>query len=216
MTQPIRASLFMILSLILTACASSTQQASTEDGLSGVKSSMDQLYIRDGVQFNQYHSIYFEPLNVSYSDQKRNDSLSRRDEDFQFDDKEMAIFEDKFRTAFSQQWKEQLGWTVAEQPGPNVLRVKATISDLFLYASIKNDARSPNASLANETSKMQLQIELIDNQQQAQLRMIDQKYTGRPGSGPSQMTRVSSVSYWSDAQRMFRQTANNLSQFLKP
>lgn len=213
--QYLYASLLIFSAPLLAACASSVQQVITEDGLAGVSSPMDELYIRSDSEFGQYQQIYFEPLTVSYSKQRRSDTLNRSAEDFQFDDKEMTTFEEKFQTSFSQQWQQSLGWSVAEQPGAGVLIVRAAVSELFLYASIKNDARSPNASLTNETSKMQLQIELLDaTNQQVLLRMNDQKITGRSGSGSQSMRRMTSVSYWNDAQRMFRQTANSLSNFL--
>ena len=201
--------------LLLASCVNSTQQATTHDGLSGVSSPMDELYIRSTSQFSQFRHFYFEPLTVTYSRQKRSDSLNRPATDFKFDKKEMAIFEQKFQTSFSQQWQQIHNWTAAQQPGVGVLVVRATVSDLFLYASIKNNSRSPSASLADETSKMQLQIELIDAaNQQVLLRMRDQKTTGRPGAGSQQMTRVTSVSYWHDVQRMFRRTAISLSHYL--
>ena len=213
--KSLQAGMLAVTTLLLISCANTDQQAISADGLTGVNSPMNELYIRDGSDFGQYRQFYFEPLTVAYSKQKHNDNLNRREADFQFDNNELAIFEQKFQAGFSQQWQQQLNWSQAEQPSAGVLIVRAAVSDLYLYASIKNDSRSPDVALANETSKMQLQIELVDAaNQHVLLRMRDQKTTGQFNSGTQSMMPVTSVSYWHDAQRMFRQTANSLSRYL--
>ena len=63
----------------------------------------------------------------------------QRMEDFQFDEKELAILNKRFSKAVSTVWMDKMGWQLTEEAGANVITVKADISDLYLYASIKND-----------------------------------------------------------------------------
>ncbi|MBN4055164.1 DUF3313 family protein [bacterium AH-315-K03] len=187
-----------------------------EDGLALVKNhSLDELAIRPNRPFSQYKKILIEPLSVSYSKQRRNDSLHRDPEAFQLDKKELEIFNRRFVKAFRSQWENTLGWELSDQAGNDVIIVRATISDFYLYASIKNDNILPTDSFVNESSRMVLNLELIDSiSGEVLLRCKDKKTTGWSNSDISTMRRMSSVQYWSDAYMAFRQWATSLSTYL--
>lgn len=211
----------LLLSItLLTACTSTTPYQLGpvgKDGLASVeKSTFDELAIHPQKQFRQYKKMLIEPINVSFSERRRStDNLNRRQEDFQFDEKELSIFNRQFSKAVTKRWGDALGWEPTDQPGPDVIIVRAAVTDLYLFASIKNDLIQPTYTLTNESSTMVLSVQLVDSQTgEVLLRSKDKKTTGQIDTGISNMTRLNSVKYWSDAYQTFSQWAGALSKYL--
>ena len=210
----------LIIIINLAACTSTKPyQLGTvgEDGLAAVtNATLDEVAIRPDRQFSQYKKVIIKPISISYAKQRRGyDALNRGPEDFQLDEKELEIFNRQYVKAFKSQWAESLGWEVTEQPGSDVVILRAEITDFYLFASIKNNTVLPNQTFANETSKMVLNLELVDSQSgEVLLRSKDKKTTGWVNSTLSTFRPVNSVRYWSDAYQAFRQWATSLSPYL--
>jgi hypothetical protein len=204
------------LLLLLGACATQTPELGpvNDQGLSPVtNSSFDELLIRPGANFSQYNKIKIEPVSVSYDDQRRTDSLNRHKDAFEFNEKELALFNQQFIKAFSDQWLQSFGWELTDETGSGVIVVKAQVTDLYLYASIKNNNVYPTQTITNESSRMEIHLSLIDSQSGEKL--LDsqgKKTTGIRGSGVNTMTRISSVRYWGDVHQAFRQWAGQLAR----
>jgi hypothetical protein len=200
--------------LLLAACATQTPESGpvNEQGLSPItNSNFDELLIRPDANFNQYRKIKIEAVTVSYDDRRRTDTLNRRKEAFQFDERELAMFNQQFVKAVSSQWQKAFGWELTEETGSDVIVVKAEVTDLYLYASIKNNEIYPTKAATNESSRMVIHLSLLDSQSgEVLLDSQGKKITGLRGSGVNTMTRTSSVRYWSDAHQAFRQWATQL------
>ncbi|ARN73043.1 DUF3313 family protein [Oceanicoccus sagamiensis] len=183
-----------------------------EQGLTTLtQSSFDELAIRSSTDFKQYRKLKIEPLTVSYDKTRRHDSLNRKADAFEFDEREMALFNEQFRKAFSGTWGERYGWELTEETAADVIVIKASITDLYLYASIKNNEILPTKAATNESSRMVINLDLVDGQSgELLLQSSGKKTTGFRGTGVGSMTRTSSVRYWSDAFQAFRQWANLL------
>lgn len=214
-TAPIALLIIVISSVFTLAGCSNTPTYGPLNnlGLAQIEDhSLDALAIRPGTDFNAYQKILIEPLTVSYSDKRRHDRLNQRQEDFEFDDRELEIFNRQFAKAITSSWQQQFGWEATDQPGPGVIRVSASISDLYLYASIKNDRILPSAVFTNESSDMEIQLSLHDAQSgQLLLDSKDKRTTGERGIGARSMQRTNSVTYWQDSYQEFRQLATHLS-----
>lgn len=197
----------------LAGCSNTPSYGPLDDqGLAKIEDqSLDSLAIRPGTDFKAYQKILIEPLTVSYSDKRRHDRLNLREEDFQFDDRELEIFNRQFAKAITSSWQQQFGWETTDQPGPGVIRVSASITDLYLYASIKNDNILPSAVFTNESSDMEIKLTLHDAQSgQLLLESQDKRTTGQQGTGIRTMKRTNSVTYWQDSYQEFRQLASQL------
>ncbi|MCP3907096.1 MAG: DUF3313 domain-containing protein [Oceanicoccus sp.] len=169
-------------------------------------STFDQLAIRSGTDFSQYRQLKIEPVTVSYDDSRRYDSLNRKKSVFEFDERELALFNQQFSKGLSAAWGERFGWKLSEEAGADVIILKATVTDLYLYAAIKNDEILPHKAATHESSRMVIKLDLIDGESgELLLQSSGKKTTGLTGSGVNTMTRVSSVRYWSDAFQAFRQ-----------
>jgi Protein of unknown function (DUF3313) len=213
--------IFLLLIITLLAACASNQPYQLgnmgEDGLSNVEdTSFNELAIRPDRQFSQYKKLIIEPISVAYSDRRRpSNRLNLGPEDFQLDEKELKIFNKQFVRAFERQWAKKLGWELTDQPGEDVVILRANVTDFYLYASIKNDNVQPTRTFANESSRMVLNLQLIDSQTgEVILRSKDKKTTGWPNSDISTMRVLNSVRYWSDAYQAFTQWASTLSPYL--
>jgi hypothetical protein len=226
------ATLSLLLSLALAACSSIEQQPIKdyeEEGLDTVhKDSRSELYIRPDITIPLYHKLYIEPVTVSYSSQKHSNSPGLNESDFQFDDSELAKFQEQFNKAVSEAWSKADNHVVltelnpapegdqantAEQEAKNdTLIMRVSITDLYLYASIKNNKAGRNTAMVTESSKMVINMELLDARtKEVFIRSIDRRKTGYSSGPQRQMT---SVSYFNDVHQTFRswikQLANRL------
>jgi hypothetical protein len=203
----------LLIPIVLALCACiTTQPVAAPTHASGLTEvhfkPFDTLLIKPHTNFSQYRKIRIEPLSVSYSQQRRTDNLHRPQSAFEFDEKELALFNRQFLHAVSTQWQKTLGWELTEQAGDDVIVVRATISDLYLYASIKNNEILPHQAIVNTSSKMLIQLELIDSTTgEILLQSKGRKTTGQLGNSVDTLQRISSVSYWNDAYQAFRQWA---------
>ncbi len=152
------ATLSLLLSLALAACSSLEQQPIKdyeEEGLDTVyKNSRSELYIRPDITIPLYHKLYIEPITVSYSSQKHSNATGLNESDFQFDDSELAKFQEQFNKAISEAWSKAENHIVLTELNPalegdqansdeqatndDTLIMRVSITDLYLYASIKN------------------------------------------------------------------------------
>ena len=201
------------LCLIIAACTTPNPEfgSTNGQGLTPItNSNFDQLLIRTDTDFKQYQRIKVEPPIVSYKKHTSADLGIYRQQDFQFDEAELKTFNEQFIKAFGQQWQQRFGWQVTDESGEDVLVVKTEISDLYLYASIKNDKPMRSTTIVNESSKMTIKLQLFDNSGQLLVDSLGDKTTGQIGSGVNTMTRVSSVRYWNDCYQAFRQWASLL------
>jgi hypothetical protein len=210
------ATLSLLLSLALAACSSFEQQPIKDyeqQGLDTVhKNARSELYIRPDITLPLYHKLYIEPITVSYSSQKHTNSPGLNESDFQFDDNELAKFQQQFNKAISDVWKRTKGHilldelnitqdgdeanTGDEQANDGTLIMRISITDLYLYASIKNNKAGRTTALVNESSKMVISMDMIDAKtNEVLIRSIDRRTTGY-SSGPQR--QMSSVSYFND------------------
>ncbi len=192
----------------LAACTTQTAQPGpiNDQGLTTYShKAFETLAINRTIDFSLYKKVKFDPVTVTYDGTRRSDLLNRGDEAFQFDDKELEIFNRQFVKGFSAAWGKQFGWEVTDETGSDVILVKAVIKDLYLYGSIKNNGILPHSTLTDESSKMVIELTLLDSENgNVLLESRGKKTTGWSGK----MTRFSSVSYWNDAYRAFLQWAN--------
>lgn len=219
-----QATIVLTLLALLAACSQNPAERGpvTEEGLTTLtQSAFDELAIRANSNFSQYRKFKIEPLTVSYDDTRRYDSLNRKKSAFEFDERELALFNEQFSKGLSSAWGDRFGWELTEETGADVIVVKATVTEMYLYASIKNNEVLPSKAATNESSRMVINLELVDSQSgEFLLRSSGKKITGLRGTGVGTMTRTSSVRYWSDAFQAFRQWGNliatQIEDFSKP
>ncbi len=200
----------VFLSSLLIACASTDSTISAQlddDGMMRIyQTSRGELWLRPDTHFASYDKLLIEPLTVSYHARGHFDYPGLRETDFQFDAIELARVEDRFNKAITEVWMSKEDRSMARKPGPDVLIMTPSITDLFLYASIKDVRLARDRSMVRESSKMVIRAELRDGESgQLLARIADRRITGSRNLPARPMNRVT---YFSDVYLEFRSWAN--------
>src|SRR6185295_17561303 len=125
------------LSMVLTACVIAPGPApSTPDGLVQVKSSkVDSLYVAPGLSLARYRRVLIDSVDVAFKQdwQARHPEVSADD---------VALIRHGAASLFRAEFTRELekgGYTVVESPGPDVLRVTASVVDLDIVPGSNPD-----------------------------------------------------------------------------
>lgn len=211
---------FLIVIVNLIACASPPTSMGTIniDGLMPRSvQGFEEFNIRAQFDAKRYKNIKIEALTVSYDEGRRNDLLHRDKDAFQLDERELAMFNQQYVKASSEQWQRMFGWTLTETADTReTIVLKATITDFYLYASIKNNEILPHKAYSNESSRMTISFSLLDASTGVLLlNGVSKTTTGSKGRGVETMLPVSSVRYWNEAYQGFRQWAIQLGREIR-
>lgn len=138
-----RRALAMIAALCIAGTAApptfAAEPPATWDGLTRVKAKrMDDVYLLPGADFRGYTKVMLDPTEVAfkknwqrdYNDQTLDLSQRISDSDAQkILDAARTGFEEVFRKAYA-----DAGYQVVTEPGPDVLRVRTAVANLYLSA----------------------------------------------------------------------------------
>lgn len=198
--------LAILLSALLTGCATAPIGPSDAALQTLEPSRLDEVYRRPGVDFTRWNTLYVEPVQVSYDRAVRSDLRYRKHEDFQLDEREHARLRAQLIKALETAWGDT--WTLVDQPGPDTLVLQAVLSDFYLYAPIRDDYPGIARNYTRESSRFLLDVRLLSPEGEVLLESRDRRVTGDRGSGV--FTRFSGVFYWSDVYRDFQRWARLL------
>lgn len=174
MYRPFRLALGACVPLIIGGCVIAPKTAdNTPDGLVRVQSKrVDSLYIAPGMSLSKYRRVMFDNVDVAFKADWQVQHPNIPPEDIANIRHGAASV---FRTEFAQQL-EKGGYAIAEAPGPDVLRVSASIVDLGIVGGSTAGTEERGHSYIVSTADMSLVAELRDSQSGANLaRAIDRK-----------------------------------------
>ena len=165
------------------------------DGLSRVNSKrLDIVYLQPGADFRAYTKVMLDPTEVAFHKNWRRDynSSSSRNLNGQISERDTQNAIVKGVAAsnelFAEAWTKG-GYAVVTEPGPDVLRIKTGVVNIWVNApDVKTAARSH--TFAPEAGQATFFVEARDSQTGALLgRAVDQRYAG--DAGPNWRTSVS-------------------------
>lgn len=206
----------MLAGLLLVAASPLLAQA-TEDnweGLVRVRSDKIELvYLAPEADFRPYTRVLLEPSEMSMRanwlrDQRRRSAASLAGQPTERDiqralERGQQQFDGFFADAFT-----EAGFTIATEPGPDVLRIRSGVADIDVVAPDTAIGRTRNYS--EEAGSGTLVIEVRDSQTNALLgRAIERRVAG--DNGPWLRT---SASNRADFDRLFRRWAETSAQGL--
>jgi len=153
------------------------------DGLRQVSSKrMDLVYLQPGADFRGYTKVIVDPTEVSFRKNWQKDyNRGSRDLGGKVSDRDVqdAIAKGVVAASdiFTEAWRRG-GYEIANQPGPDVLRVKTAVANISVNApDVRSSARS--YSFSEEAGQATLVIEVRDSLTGAILgRAIDQAIVG--------------------------------------
>ena len=195
--------------LCLVACAAIAQDSGHWDGLVEVKPKrLDAAFLLPGADFRPYTKLMIDPVEVAFQkDWVKNynrdaATLSQRltQEDV---DRTSKAARDAFTEVFSEAY-QKAGLDVVTAPGPDVLRVRPGVVDLYITAP-DNLSSGRSRTYTMESGQATLFVELRDSTTGALLgRALDKRATRNTG----RVQISNSVTNLADFKALFRQWAD--------
>ena len=181
----------------------------TKDGLVAVQSrTLDELYVRPNTDLSVYHRIIVDPGQAALKKRWLKDMNAQRDvqrwlvpEDAQRITDEAAA---SLSTVVAETFKGR-GYEIATAPGEGVLRLSASVTDLYVNAP---DVPAPGmqAAFVRDTGEATLRLDVRDAATGTLLARVVDRDTAREIRLNNRATSVSNL-FWFDA--LFRQWAAN-------
>ncbi len=210
---------------ILGGCASAPQSPTlqsgpdaevTVDGLYRVDNSVMQLaYMKPGWDLRGYTAMVIDPVTVSYQTDpgnRRTDPGGAGPRNFALSDAQMANFKSFFQEAVEDALTQDGGYRIANNPGPDVLRITAELMDLIIAVPTQESGSSTNR-VARSPGAVTLVMEIRDSQSgEIIARVADRQDPSASGSG--NMVRVSPQAVRADMRRLFGRWATLLRERL--
>lgn len=162
------------LPLFLAGCVIAPKVTdSTPDGLVRVQSKqVDMLFIAPGMSLSPYKRVMFDKVDVAFkADWQVNHPNIPPDDIANIRYGAASVFRAEFAQVL-----EKGGYAIAESPGPDVLRVSASIVDLGIVGGSSAGKEEVGHGYIVSTADMSLVAELRDSQSGANLaRAVDRK-----------------------------------------
>ena len=169
--------------MVASGAADAAKPPTTWDGLVQVKSKrLDLVYLQPGADFRAYTKVMIEPTEVSFArDWQRDYNRSTRSLSSRVSDKDVQeTISQAVKAAdsiFANAWTKG-GYAVVNTPGPDVLRVKTGVVNIWVTAPDQPTA-GRSYSLSEEAGHATLFVEARDSMTGALLgRAVDQRVVG--------------------------------------
>lgn len=197
----------LALAVPLGAVAAESAPESWE-GLKKVKRpGLDTVYVREGVSLAKYQRVMLDPVEVSF-DRSWN---PRRGPGFTDTADPLAIRKDLAklaRTVFRRELEKKGGYVLVEEPGPDVLRVRAQIVDLYINAPETNSPGITRTYVV-DAGEMTLVAELYDSQTNALIARAVDRQRGQE-TGLNELQIANRVTNTAEADRILTGWARRL------
>lgn len=153
--------------VFLTGCETTSAPAVSEDGLVRIKSKRaDVVYVQPGASLDGYDKIMLIEPQISFrqdwqSDWNMNNPMRRVDDRYVVDAVATGkrLLQEEFAKALTKK-----GFTLVDQPGPDVLTVKPAIIDLDIYAPDPNNTAGMwSKTYSNGSGRATMFLELFDS-----------------------------------------------------
>ena len=176
-----------IAALLLAGAPATAKAPPTWDGLVQVKAKrLDLAYLQPGADFRGYTKVMLDPTEVAFAKNWQRDyNASNRNLGGRISDSDVHDAIAKGVAAsnqiFAEAWTKG-GYAVVTEPGPDVLRIKTGVVNIWVSAPDKPTA-GRSYTFAPEAGQATFFIEARDSMTGALLgRAVDQRYAGDAGA----------------------------------
>lgn len=180
----------------------------TWEGLKKVKRpGLDTVYMREGVSLAKYQRVMMDPVEVSF-DKAWN---PRRGAGFTDTADPQAIRKDLSKLArdvFRREMERKGGYSLVDEPGADVLRVRAQIVDLYINAPETNSPGITRTYVI-DAGEMTLVAELYDSETNALIARVVDRQRGQE-FGMNQLQIANRVTNTAEADRILSGWARRL------
>jgi hypothetical protein len=195
----------------LSACAMPSSGPTAYEGLPRVeRRGLDEVYMRPGVSLAQYRRVMLDPVEVSF-DRNWNPERDRSGVDTADPAQIRRDLAELARDVFRDEVEKRGGYQIVTEPGPNVLRVRPRIVDLYINA-LENRGPGIVDTYVVDAGEMTLVADLLDSQTNTLLAHVrdrerDSDYTG-------QFQIANRVTNTAEARRVIAEWARTLREAL--
>jgi hypothetical protein len=199
------------LVLLVTGAAHAREPApATWEGMQKVdRPGLDTVYLRDGASLAKYKKVMLDPVEVSFDknwDPKKTGTLisSNSGVDPQRIREDLAKLA---REVTKRELERKNGYPLVDQPGEDVLRIRAQIVDLYINAP---DTMSPGSrTYVVSAGEMTLVAELYDSQTNSIIGRVVDRQRGLE-QGPFDLQIANRVTNTAEADRILSMWARRL------
>lgn len=141
---------------------------------------LDAVYVRPGVEFKEYRTLYLDPVEVAF-DKDWDPNASSRNASSRLSASDMEKIRAEMATAFQRVFAEQLakgGYAVVDRPAADTLQVSAGLADVYINAPDKATAGRSYTFTVNP-GRMTLVMELRDGPTAQLLARVVDRHVGR-------------------------------------
>jgi len=201
---------FIMASAIAPAMAKDDPPEVSIEGLELVdKNRRGEIYADPDIDWSLYTQTMLDPATVAFRrhwqrDQNRSYAFKIRAKDMEKIKMEMS---ELFDEVFTKELSENGGYTITDQAGDNVMRIKPAIVDLDVYAPDTLNSPGRSTQFTESAGRMTLKLEIYDSVT-GDLIAVASDRREAPRRGYMQWT--TSVTNRAEAQRMLQRWARDL------
>lgn len=201
---------FIMASAIAPAMAKNDPPEVSIEGLELVdKNRRGEIYADPDIDWSLYTQTMLDPATVAFRrhwqrDQNRSYAFKIRAKDMERIKTEMS---ELFDEVFTKELSENGGYTITDQAGDNVMRIKPAIVDLDVYAPDTLNSPGRSMQFTESAGRMTLKLEIFDSVT-GDLIAVASDRREAPRRGYMQWT--TSVTNRAEAQRMLQRWARDL------
>ncbi len=201
---------FIMASVIAPAMAKDDPPEVSIEGLELVdKDRRGEIYADPDIDWSQYTQTMLDPATVAFRrhwqrDQNRSYAFKIRAKDMERIKTEMS---ELFDEVFTKELGESGGYTITDQAGDNVMRIKPAIVDLDVYAPDTLNSPGRTTQFTESAGRMTLKLEIYDSVTGDLIAAASDRREA-PRRGYMQWT--TSVTNRAEAQRMLQRWAQDL------
>jgi len=201
----------------LVACAARNpyidMEGETYDGMVPVRDSgMKEAWVKPDINISSYKHVLLLPAEMQYRAVRptAGSGLSRSTTtEFPISPANQKRLVDTVTEVFREELAKSRTLTLTDQPGPDVLLVRISLLDIVSKVPPEGPGRTE--IYLDEVGAATLVLELQDSMSGETLaRAVDRRAADRPDtlSGPGSVSRVTTVTAWSDVRRVARRWAS--------
>ncbi|MEO7386167.1 MAG: DUF3313 family protein [Gammaproteobacteria bacterium] len=213
--------LVLALCLTLVACAAPNPvieaDGPTYDGMVPVRDSgMKEAWIKPDINISTYRHILLEPTEVQFRAVRptAGTTLGRsRDTEFPLRPVDQQRLVDTVTEVFREELAKSRNLTLVSEPGPDVLLVTTSLLDVVSRVPPEEPGR--NEIFLDQVGEATLVLELKDSESGETLaRAVDRRAADPVDTGGVNVSRVTSVTAWSEVRRVARRWASAVTRRL--
>ncbi len=209
--------------LLLTACSTPALQVDRDgapvDGLVPVRQAgLDEAWVKPGVKLSSYRQLLLAPVAIEYRP-VRNANLTAMSgsnaTEFPVSEADRQRLADTVTAVFREELARSHDLTLATAGGPGVLLVKVSLLDVVSRMPPEGPGRTD--VYLDEIGAATLKVEVVDALSGELLaRAVDQRTADAPmgPGGSNTLSRVTSVTAWSEVRRVVRRWAGAITRYL--